>query len=246
MGRPDSEALDYEAIKVKPETTLQTHLADWIIEKTGVDEGMSAPALKAFREGVRLATVLRMAHQASPENQERQIASASSRLTEIEERRAATLARREARAAERAAEAADKPAPKKRGRPKKVVAEEPAAEPVKKSRGRPKKAAAVEEPEPVVEKTTPKRRTRAAAAKPALTVVKNEAPTETAKTPRRRAVAKPAVKAAAAVKAEEPKPTVVRRRRAVAAAPDAAPVNAAGVRTRPKPRTAPSTQEAPF
>lgn len=61
--------VDYTGYATKPPTSLQARFPDWLFEKTGITFG-TVKEEKAFREGVRLATALRMEFQASPENRE--------------------------------------------------------------------------------------------------------------------------------------------------------------------------------
>ena len=61
-----SEARDFTKYADKPPTDLQSRFSGWILEKTGYEP----EDMDSFNEGVRLATALRMAFQASPENQE--------------------------------------------------------------------------------------------------------------------------------------------------------------------------------
>ena len=72
------EDFDFAAAAAKEPTDLQSHLAEWIIEKCGLTFASKA-AEAAFRKGVQLSTTLRMKHQASDENQERQAALAAAR-----------------------------------------------------------------------------------------------------------------------------------------------------------------------
>lgn len=64
--RAANKERDYTAYADKPPTDLQKRFSDWIVEKTGYEP----EDMDSFSEGVRLATALRMAFQASPENQE--------------------------------------------------------------------------------------------------------------------------------------------------------------------------------
>jgi len=94
-------ARDFTKYADKEPSDLQKRFAEWILEVTGYEPD----DMDAFNEGVRLATALRMAFQASPENQE------------------VLNARREAAEAKRTA--VKEPKPKKAKTPKKV---EPEAE----------------------------------------------------------------------------------------------------------------------
>jgi hypothetical protein len=60
-------APQYASNLEKAPTDLQTRMADWLIEKTGVDPDSLSPR-EAFNVGVKLAVALRMVFQASPEN----------------------------------------------------------------------------------------------------------------------------------------------------------------------------------
>lgn len=119
--RAAAEDFDFAAAAAKEPTGLQEHLADWIIEKCGLTFASKA-AEAAFRKGVQLSTTLRMKHQASEENQERN---------------AELKAAREA-----AAEEAEAPAPKaapakkaagKKAAPAPVAEEAPKTKKVKKA-----------------------------------------------------------------------------------------------------------------
>jgi len=116
------EAASYAAYKGKTATTLQARFADWLIQELEM-EFASKAAEAAFRDGVRLATVLHMQFQKSPYNRE---ANEAARL-------AREAAATEAPAPRKSAKAA-KPA---KAEVTETVAEEPA--PVKK---RPAKKAA--------------------------------------------------------------------------------------------------------
>lgn len=138
MARPNATRIDLPSYVDKPPSELQTHLKDWILDKTGYDPSTDAKTKQAaFEMGVKLATTLRMAHQASDEN--------ARRRESLSDRRIARAENEEAKA--------DVP-PKRRGRPPKAkpVAEteasaeeeEPPVPVVKRGRGRPRKVAPVE------------------------------------------------------------------------------------------------------
>lgn len=61
-----AESRDFTKYADKPPTDLQTRFSAWILDKTAYEP----EDMDSFNEGVRLATALRMAFQASPENQE--------------------------------------------------------------------------------------------------------------------------------------------------------------------------------
>lgn len=63
------DELDYTKYLDKEPTDLQSRFGDWILDKVGIEFGTKKET-DAFREGVRLATALRMPFQRSPENQE--------------------------------------------------------------------------------------------------------------------------------------------------------------------------------
>lgn len=115
------EEIDYTSYRDKAPTDLQARFPDWLIEKVGVTFGTKKEEA-AFREGVRLATALRMPFQASPEN------------------RAATAERRAERAAQAAVPAAEpEPAPARpaKAAPAKAAKATAPAQPVKSTgRGR--------------------------------------------------------------------------------------------------------------
>jgi len=157
------DEVDYPEYLDKAPTVKQVHLTQWLVDKVGI----TFPTKKeeaAFAEGVRLTGSLHKYYQRSPENHERREVEseestkaaeeraeiADAKKAEREEARAAREAAKEERAAQRAARVSakakaepeangDAPAPKRRGRPAKAVAEE--VEPPKR-RGRPARAAA--------------------------------------------------------------------------------------------------------
>jgi hypothetical protein len=141
MPRPNSEEMDFESYLNKPPTKLHEHLAEWILEKTGYDPAAEKSKLAAFNAGIRLGAQLRMAHQASPENQKR-IAVQRSESEKAAVERAANMPAPKVKAGND-----DKPAPARR------VSKAAAA-----------KAAAAEAAAPVVEaKPAPRRRPAKAA-----------------------------------------------------------------------------------
>lgn len=64
------EEVDLTAYLTKAPTSLQERYADWLLDETivGYDPSKAKTKEEAFREGVRLATAMRMIFQASPEN----------------------------------------------------------------------------------------------------------------------------------------------------------------------------------
>jgi hypothetical protein len=116
--------VDYTIYKDKAPTKLQARFPDWLIEKVGVTFGTKKEE-QAFREGVRLATALRMEFQASPEN------------------RAATEQERAERAASKATAPAPEPTPAP-AKAAKAAKAAPAAKatPTGRGRGRARPAAA--------------------------------------------------------------------------------------------------------
>lgn len=125
--RRAAEDFDFEAAAAKEPTDLQVHLADWIIDKTGMTFASKA-AEAAFRKGVQLATTLRMKHQASDENQERRAALEA----------AAAAAEAEAPTPAKAAPAKAVPAAKKAAKKAAPAEEAPAeAAPAKKGKRKP-------------------------------------------------------------------------------------------------------------
>lgn len=248
--------VDFAAAVAKPPSQLQEQLAEWIIDKCGL-EFSSKPAEKGFREGVRLATVLRMAYQVSPENAARRMGilerNQAKALTAAEKREARLAKQREARLAKQR-EVAEAPAKPKAVRKAKLAAPEvETAEeivaPVSKPRGRPRKAAPVTEETPAA---APRKRGRPAKVQTANVTVDVEysdvpASAEEAPVapPKRRG--RPA-KATLSVVPDEPateKKVTPRRRRPAASAVTETPAFTGGA-SRPKPRTAPNPQEAPF
>lgn len=98
-----------ESYRNSAPTDLQTRFADWITEKVAPTVADEA----SFREGVRLATALRMPFQASEENKVARVNSVSSRAEEREAKakeREEKAAARKAAAEERVAKAAEKAA----------------------------------------------------------------------------------------------------------------------------------------
>lgn len=208
-----SAETDYRKYLKKPPTPLMEHIEEWIRDKAGIDPSKEFKTkADAFAMGVYLTVHLRMTHQASPENQDRleknrllaQEAEAE-RQDRREERKAVGAKPRgripKAKAAtEPEAVAEEKPAPKRRGRPKKVEQVEPATKPAK-PRGRPRtKAAATEvipdvpaaEPaEPPKRRGRPRKAATPAAEVPAATETPSnvtQLPTERTATRRRRPV----------------------------------------------------------
>lgn len=112
----ESTETDYTAYADKPITELHQHLADWIVEKTGL-KFATKKEQDAFTRGVSMGAFLRMKHQASPENQERLEA-----LDEVREARAAEKAERKAEKAAKATteETEETPAPAKKAPAKKT------------------------------------------------------------------------------------------------------------------------------
>lgn len=186
MPRPVAEEMDLESYVEKPVTDLQSHLNDWILDKTGYEPKNE----EDFLMGVKLATALRMAHQASPENEERREALAAAREKAVEEAdvaRAEKSAARKAKAAEADDDDEEAPKPKRRGRPAKAKAEPEEDEEAEEAPA-PKRAASrraaparrtaakakVSEPaEEEAEEETPRKRTARAGRRPAR---KTEAP----------------------------------------------------------------------
>lgn len=94
---PKKELTDYAA---HTPSALQRRFADWILDKTGVQPAEE----ESFRQGVAIATALRMDFQASEENRQ-------ATLAEREERKAAQesgRAERERKAKEREEKAAER------------------------------------------------------------------------------------------------------------------------------------------
>lgn len=85
MAKTEEAERDYTAAVDKPISELQQHLHDWLLDKTEYDPAKAKTKAEAFLMGVKLTVQLRMQHQASPENQERQAAAEAAR----EEREAA-------------------------------------------------------------------------------------------------------------------------------------------------------------
>lgn len=108
------EEVDYTKYADKAPTDLQERFSDWLLEQVGLEFGTKKEEI-AFREGVRLATALRMPFQRSPENQE----VLASRRAEIEEERAKPAKK---------TTAAKKAAPKRAAKPVEVEETEEVAE----------------------------------------------------------------------------------------------------------------------
>lgn len=83
----------YEGYAAKEPTDLHEHLSDWIQEKTGYDPASAKSKQQAFLKGVQLGALLRMDHQASPENQERRRTLAERTAKAKEEAKAAKPAK---------------------------------------------------------------------------------------------------------------------------------------------------------
>jgi septal ring factor EnvC (AmiA/AmiB activator) len=90
-------------------TRLQARFADWLLDKTGVKPGDEG----SFRDGVRLATSLRMQFQRSEENKAATAAEKEERaasLASTQEEREKAAAERQAKAEERAKKAEERAA----------------------------------------------------------------------------------------------------------------------------------------
>lgn len=134
---------DYTRYKDLPASELHEHFTEWIQEKVGITFA-SKKEQEAFGEGVRLGTLLRQMHQASPENKERQETEKAEKAKAKAEK-AARKAAKDAESDDDAdGDAETKPA-KGKGKPaKKAAAVEPEAEPeaeTPKAAKGPKKAA---------------------------------------------------------------------------------------------------------
>lgn len=69
VAAAEVDEYDYTKYADKEPTDLQERFGNWILDKVGVSFGTKKET-DAFKEGVRLATALRMPFQRSPENQE--------------------------------------------------------------------------------------------------------------------------------------------------------------------------------
>jgi hypothetical protein len=140
MSKPESLAAknytepDFAALVAKPISALQEHFLEWVLDKTGI----TFPTKKeeaAFAEGVRVGTILRGIHQASPENQERLAQAKAARdaaaqaeaATPAPPKAAPAKAAKATKAAAKAAPPAAEAAPVKRAPAKKAPARRPAA-----------------------------------------------------------------------------------------------------------------------
>lgn len=137
MAKTEEAAeVDLKSYLEKAATDLQERFADWLLDEDIVGYDPSAAKTKeaAFREGVRLATAMRMVFQASPENRAANAERKAARGAEVEEEAPAKPAAQKAaktappakKAAKRAApveepEEEEAPAPTKKAAPKKVV-----------------------------------------------------------------------------------------------------------------------------
>ncbi len=70
MAKTEETEVDLKGYLTKPATSLQDRFADWLMDEdiVGYDPSGAKTKEAAFREGVRLATAMRMVFQASPEN----------------------------------------------------------------------------------------------------------------------------------------------------------------------------------
>ena len=118
-------------------TPLQEHFGNWVVDQSGVSYGTKKEEAAA-RFAAKMALVLRMEHQKSPENHAFKAEQAEARAAERDEAAEARANRKAAKA--EAAEEAPKPA--RRGRAKAEPVEEEA--PAPRRRGRPAKAAAAD------------------------------------------------------------------------------------------------------
>lgn len=191
MARPtEADDIDYRKyLDSSDPTPLMKHIEEWIRDKAAIDPSKFRTKAEAFAAGIHLTVHLRMAHQASPENQAR-----------LETNRQAKEAAETEKADRRAARAAAGEAPRGRKPKAKPVVEEAPA-PKKRARRAAPKAAAQETPAKKT-RNTPTR----GGSKPAA---ETEAPKRRPGRPR---------KAAAAATASAPdNVTPIRRRRSKAA-----------------------------
>lgn len=137
-------AEDFAAVKADGHRPLHAHFAEWVAEKTEPSFS-TAKELAAFKLGAGFGIRYRMNHQRAADGAHAfHEESRAARDAADEEKATKAAARKSAKAAPVEDEA---PAPKRRGRPRKVepVVEETPA-PAPKRRGRPARAAAAETP----------------------------------------------------------------------------------------------------
>lgn len=119
----DAEAaeVDYTKYAGKAPSDLHVRFTDWIIQEVyeGDSPHNSKAAAAAFAEGVRLATILRMPFQRSPENQEdlaeRRAASAEA-AADKKPKKAAKAAKKTKPTAAEAEEEEEQTAPKRKAK----------------------------------------------------------------------------------------------------------------------------------
>lgn len=141
---PEADERDYPAdfaeVKAGGGTPMHAHFGEWTAEKTGASFS-TAKELAAFKLGAQFGIRYRMNYQRAADG-------AHAFHAEQQEAREAAAGEKAQRATARKTKAEpveEAPAPKRRGRPAKVV--EPVAEaPAPKRRGRPARAAAAEAP----------------------------------------------------------------------------------------------------
>lgn len=123
MAKKTEEERDLTAYLDKKPTDLQERFAEWLMDEdiVGYDPAKAKTKEEAFREGVRLATAMRMVFQASPENQEANAARrtkaevAEEAPVKSSKKKAAVPAKKAKRSAEpeEVEDEAEAPAPKK-------------------------------------------------------------------------------------------------------------------------------------
>jgi outer membrane biosynthesis protein TonB len=114
----EEKEVDLTAYLNKPATDLQERFAEWLMDGdiVGYDPNSAKNKTEAFKEGVRLATAMRMVFQASPENKAANAERKAARGAEEEEAPAKPV------------KATAKGAPKKAAKRAPVVEEEPEEE----------------------------------------------------------------------------------------------------------------------
>lgn len=124
--------MDLSVYLEKGPTDLQTRFGDWIVGTVGYDPSRAKTKDEAFREGVRLATALRMPFQRSDENQEILVSRREERESGTAEKR--TPSKKASAVAPPAKKASKKAAAK-------VEPEEPEEQPAKATKKTAAKAA---------------------------------------------------------------------------------------------------------
>lgn len=107
MAKTEEKEVNLTGYLNKKPTDLQERFADWLLEEdiVGYDPAKAKTKEEAFREGVRLATAMRMIFQASPENRAANAERKAALKSEVEEEAPAPKKAKKAAAATKAIKA---------------------------------------------------------------------------------------------------------------------------------------------